>query len=59
MTTEEKVLEILTGNNEPMKSGEVALAASIDKADVDKAIKVLVKDGKVESPKRCFYAPKK
>lgn len=41
-----------------MKGGEIAAAAAIDKAEVDKAIKALVKEGAVESPKRCYYAPK-
>ena len=40
----------------PMKAGEVAAATGIDKAEVDKIIKKLVKEGKVESPKRCYYA---
>lgn len=55
---EEKVLEALAKAGQPMKAGEIAEATSIPKADVDKAIKALVKEGKVESPKRCFYAPK-
>ena len=49
---EEKILNLLT---RPMKAGEVAAATGIDKAEVDKIIKKLVK-GKVESPKRCYYA---
>lgn len=58
MTTEEQVLQTLQNNAEPMKGGEIAAAAQLDKAAVDKAIKALVKEGKVESPKRCYYAPK-
>ena len=41
-----------------MKSAEIATASGIDKAVVDKAIKKLIADGKVESPKRCFYQAK-
>lgn len=52
----EKVLQVLKASAEPMKSAEIAAAASIDKAEVDKAIKALVKEGAVDSPKRCFYA---
>lgn len=55
---EEKVLEILQQKGEPMRPGEIVAAAAADKKDVDKAIKSLVKQEKVFSPKRCFYAAK-
>ena len=38
-----------------MKAGEAAAAAGVDKAEADKAIKKLVKEGKVYSPRRCYY----
>lgn len=53
---EEKVLALLKAQGVPMKSGEVAEATGLPKAEVDKAIKNLVKEGKAESPKRCYYA---
>lgn len=53
---EEKVLAVLAASKVPMKSAEVAEASGVAKAEVDKAIKNLVKEGKVDSPKRCFYA---
>lgn len=53
---EEKVLKVLEAG--PMKAGEIAAATGLAKADVDKAIKKLVAEGKVESPKRCFYGVK-
>lgn len=56
---EEKVLALLIAKDEPMKAGEIAEATGIAKADVDKAIKALVKEAKVDSPKRCYYAVKK
>ena len=40
----------------PMKGGEIADAAGVDKKEVDKLIKKLVAEGKVNSPVRCFYA---
>ena len=39
---EEKILNLLT--------------TGIEKKEVEKIIKKLVKEGKVESPKRCYYA---
>lgn len=56
---EEKVLQAMRQAGEPLKSAQIAEAAGLPKAEVDKAIKALVKEGKVESPKRCFYAPVK
>lgn len=53
---EEKVLKVLAAG--PMKAGEVAAATGIDKKEVDKIIKKLVAEGKVDSPKRCFYGIK-
>ena len=55
---EEKIIEVLKNEARAMKSAEIATASGIDKAIVDKAIKKLIADGKVESPKRCFYQAK-
>jgi hypothetical protein len=38
-----------------MKGGEIAEATGVDKKEVDKLIKKLVAEGKVDSPVRCFY----
>lgn len=54
----EKVLEVLKTNGEAMKSAEIAEKSGLDKKDVDKAIKKLKEEGKIESPKRCYYACK-
>jgi predicted transcriptional regulator len=53
---EEKVLKALAAG--PKKAGEIATETGLGKADVDKAIKKLVAEGKVDSPKRCFYGIK-
>lgn len=55
---EEKILKVFAEKG-AMKAGDVAAAIGEDKAAVDKAIKKLVKEGKVDSPKRCFYDLKK
>lgn len=59
MDIKEKVLEVLTNSKEPLKGGEIAEKAGIDKKDVDKAIKDLKKEEKIISPKRCFYSVNK
>ncbi|MDR2912076.1 MAG: transcriptional regulator [Alistipes sp.] len=53
---EEKVLSALA--NGPRKAGEIATETGLAKADVDKAIKKLVAEGRVDSPKRCYYGIK-
>jgi biotin operon repressor len=35
----------------------VAKALGIESKEVSKAIKTLKKEGKIHSPKRCYYAP--
>jgi len=58
MDTHQLVLKTLQGAKKPLKAGEVAVIAKLDKKEVDKAIKKLKTDGKIESPKVCFYSAK-
>jgi hypothetical protein len=58
MDTHQLVLKALKDANKPLKSGEVAEITKLDKKEVDKAIKKLKTDGKIESPKVCFYMAK-
>ncbi len=57
METPMLVFEVLKKAGKPLKSKEIAEMAGIDKKEVDKAIKLLKKEGKIISPKRCYYAP--
>lgn len=59
MSIDEKVLEVLHASKEPLKSGEIVDQTGLSKADVDKAIKALKNEGKITSPKRCFYSVSK
>jgi biotin operon repressor len=54
----EKVIQTLKKSGTPMKSGEIADVAGIDKKEVDKALKSLKSEGKVFSPKNCYYQAK-
>ncbi len=58
MDNKEKILQILKNAQEPMRPGEIAQAAGLEKADADKAIKELKAEEKIFSPKRCFYSAK-
>jgi predicted transcriptional regulator len=58
MEIKQIVLRTLKDSKEPLKCGEVAEKCSQDKVAVDKAIKILVKEDLVISPKRCYYEAK-
>ncbi len=55
---EEKVLEVMKKSGEPMKSGDIAKILGVDSKEVSKAIKKLKAEGKIDSPKRCYYQAK-
>jgi biotin operon repressor len=52
----EIVLDCFVTSGEMMRPADVVKATGLEKADVDKAIKALKKEGKIDSPKRCYYA---
>ena len=54
---EKKVLDTMKKTGQPMRPGDIAKALGADAKEVSKAIDALKKAGKINSPKRCFYAP--
>ena len=55
METIELILKTLDHSEQPLKAGEIAEAAGLKKKEVDKAMKVLKEEGRIVSPKRCFW----
>jgi len=55
MEASEIIIKTLQKAGKPMKSGEIAEMARMDKAEVDKVIKKLKKEEKIQSPKNCYY----
>jgi hypothetical protein len=53
---EDKVLKALKKAGEPLRPGDLAGMTGLGKEEVTRAINVLKKEGKVVSPKRCFWA---
>ena len=53
---EEKVLEVLKKSDKPMRPGDIAKELGVDSKEVGKAMDPLKKAGKINSPKRCYYA---
>ena len=56
METKEKVLNAFKDVGKPAKAGDIATATGLDKKEVSKAIKNLKTEGKLVSPKACFYS---
>jgi len=55
---EKKVLEYMKEVGKPLKTGDIAKAVNLDSKEVSAIIKKLKKEGKIDSPKRCYYALK-
>jgi DNA-binding MarR family transcriptional regulator len=53
----EMVLEAMKKAGKPVRPGDIAKITGLDSKDVSRIIKELKKEGKVHSPKRCYYAP--
>jgi len=51
------VLNAMKSAGKPVRPGDVAKETGIDSKNVSKLIKELKNEGKVISPKRCFWAP--
>jgi len=54
----EKVLKLLL-KSEPLKTADIAKKLKVDSKEITKALNVLKKEGKIISPKRCFYTVEK
>lgn len=55
----EKVLAVMTASAKPLKAGEIAELAGLDKKVVEKAMNELKKQDKIASPVRCAWEVKK
>lgn len=59
METEKIVLDVLEKAGKPLSAGQISEITAIDRKLIDKAMKTLKNQGKIESPKVCFWQPKK
>ncbi|WP_028322059.1 transcriptional regulator [Desulfatiglans anilini] len=58
MNEQEKIVfDAMVKAGAPVRPGDIAKSIGIDGKEVSKIINSLKKQGKVFSPKRCFYAP--
>jgi len=58
MSKKEKALNMFKSSENPLRPGDIAKETGIDSKEVSKFIKELREEGKVYSPKRCYYALK-
>lgn len=58
MSAEKKVLATMKKAGEPLNAGKIAEMSGLDRKEVDKAMKTLKADGRIVSPKRCYWEPK-
>lgn len=54
----EKVFEAIKASAEPVNAGKVTEITGLDRKEVDKAMKKLKEEGRIESPKRCYWSAK-
>ena len=53
----QQVLNAMVAAGKPVRPGDIAKVTGLDSKEVSKIIALLKQEGKVFSPKRCFYAP--
>ena len=53
---EKKVAAAMKKAGKPVKAGEIAKELGVENKEVSKVFNELKKQGKIMSPKRCFYA---
>jgi len=54
----EQILAAMADEGKPMSAGQVTEKIGAERKDVDKAFKALKAEGKIISPKRCYWEPK-
>ncbi len=59
MDTKEQILKVFEQTGKPLKTGEIAQMINVESKEVGKYIKKLKAEGKIYSPKRCYYEIKK
>jgi Mn-dependent DtxR family transcriptional regulator len=52
-----QVLDVMKKKGKPVRPGDVAKDLGIESKEVSKMIQELKKDGKVHSPRNCFWEP--
>jgi DNA-binding IscR family transcriptional regulator len=59
MEPKDQVLEAMKKAGEPVNAGKIVELTGMDRKIVDKVMNQLKTEGLIESPKRCYWTPKK
>jgi alkylated DNA nucleotide flippase Atl1 len=59
MESTQLVFDTMVKAGKALSSGQIAEIAGIDRKVVDKAMKILKTEGKISSPKNCYWEPKR
>lgn len=54
---EEQVLKAMQNVGKPVRPGDIAKTLGMESKDVSTILASLKKQGKIHSPKRCYYEP--
>jgi len=57
MADKKKILAAMKKVGKPVRPGDLAKLMGEDSKEISKVMSELKKEGKVVSPKRCYYAP--
>jgi len=58
MEIKDLVLDAMKEAGEPLNAGKITELTSLERKEVDKAMKKLKAEGAIVSPKVCFWEPK-
>ena len=53
---EKKVITAMKKAGKPVRPGDIAKALGVENKEISKVFQELKKQGKIMSPKRCYYA---
>jgi hypothetical protein len=59
MESTEKILSAMKKAGKAVNAGQLVDLTGVDRKEVDKAMKKLKTEGKITSPKNCFWEPAK
>lgn len=57
MDAADKVLKTMKNAGEPLNTSKIVELSGMDRKEVKKAMKILKKDDRIVSPKRCYWQP--
>jgi len=57
MENTDKIIAAMKKSGKPVSAGQLVELTGMDRKEVDKAMKTLKTEGKISSPKNCFWEP--